>query len=204
METCEPWSYHKDKLKKLEWQQRIYRMNFLQHHHLGTLQWDAVQMALVGNVLDMSLERGHVLKSLWQNWMTSHILCIFLFKCLEHVLRVSHMSSLPPRTKNLQINQIFQIYIQKINLIPLINLNFTKSLFGITKQILILKWKVEVTRKDFLPKHKKWITSQISSPSPFCPSWSWQKLIFFHFFISWQKLYHKTILGQRVHQIFFI
>ncbi len=53
-----------------------------------------------GHVPDISLGHGHIQKSCWQNWMISHIFCrICSVMCPQRVLRVSHVSSLPPGTK---------------------------------------------------------------------------------------------------------
>ncbi len=59
----------------------------------------------LGHVLDISSGWGHVLKSHGENWLAGYILCIFSFMCLQHVLRVSHLSSLPPGTPQNLTNQ---------------------------------------------------------------------------------------------------
>ncbi len=48
---------------------------------------------------------GHVLKSHGQNWMASHFCAFLSFTCLHRVLGFSHVSSLPPGTKNKLANQ---------------------------------------------------------------------------------------------------
>ncbi len=131
-------------------------------------------IVLVGNVPEMSLGQGHVLKFQGQNQLTGHILCIFSLTCPQHVLRVSHMSSLPPGTKNLWINQIFQIHTWKINLIPLCNLSFPNWNYKTNNNSKIKI--ILVSTKDFLWEHKNssWCKSHL--PPPLCPSWSQQNL----------------------------
>ncbi len=86
--------------------------------------------------------------------------------CLQPVLKKVTCPLFHLEQKNLQISQIFWIHIRKINLIPLYTSYFQNSPFGITKSILIPKWKIEASRKDLLYKHKKCFAKQISSLSP--------------------------------------
>ncbi len=148
-------------------------LNFSRLLHL--LSWKCP-----GHVLDMPSGGGHVLKSQGENQMGDHILHIFSFMCPKHILAVSQVSSLPPGTKNSQINQIFKIYIRKISPIPLWKKLFRNSFFGIAATVLIpnkkmsiyfwncnnsinSKIKNEVTIKDLLCKHKRCIGKHLSS-----------------------------------------
>ncbi len=134
-----------------------------------------------GNVLDMSLGWGHVLKFQGQNWTTS---CFFAEFAQLHVHSVSLESVMCPlfhlEQKNLQINQIFWICTWKTSLIPLCNLSFLNSYFGITSPIFITNWKQMRCQETFcFAKTKNALQSKLYLPPPLCPSWYWQKCTFF-------------------------
>ncbi len=88
------------------------------------------------HVLDMSSGLGHVLKSKGQNRMANHFLKNFLSHvsaaCPWSQSRV--LSSTWNQKRNSQINQFSQICIWKINSIPMCNISFLNSCFGIQHQ----------------------------------------------------------------------
>ncbi len=114
--------------------------------------------------------------------------------CPWHVLAVSHVSSLPPVTKSLQIVQILQINLWKISLIPLQELSFPNSYFDIATLVLIPKEKIEVSIKYLHYKHEKYIVMHLLSFSPLAPLWSQQNW-FFNFSFFDQISAHKIKLG---------
>ncbi len=89
------------------------------------------------------LGTGTYPKSQGLNWMASHI---FRHILLSHVSAAcpqsqSHVLSSTRNKNNSQINQIFWIFIQMINSIPLCKLWFPNPSFAITIPISIPKWK---------------------------------------------------------------
>ncbi len=108
---------------------------------------------------------------------------IWSVTCPLRVLRVNHVSNtLKNKKKRTQINQIFQICIWMINLFPL-QYFFWNSSFAVTKQLLIPKWKKEVSTKDLLCEHKKCVAKHTWSLSSLAPLLIPDKNHFFHFFM---------------------
>ncbi len=103
--------------------------------------------------------------------------------CSQRILQISHVSSLWSGTKNkLWIFQIFQIDVWTINLIPLFIFYFPNSSFGITKQILITKWKNRNVKKRFA-----WQTQRMHCKANLISLPPWIPLVpgknhFFHFY----------------------
>ncbi len=99
---------------------------------------------------------------------------------LQHVLAVSHVSSLSPGTKNLQIIQIFQINLWKLSSIPLSKISYSNSIFGISRPILIPKLKNEVSVKEKITNTKNELQCISRLPPP-CDTLILSNIRFFHF-----------------------
>ncbi len=150
-----------------------------------------MEWVLVGNVLDtghvpdISLGRGHVLKSCWQNWMAGHIFHrILSATCLSCVLGVSHVFDTLKKQRKRECKSTKS---SKFTFGWLIwfccNNFFLKFFFCNYKTVTDSKMKkMEVSTKDLLHKHFYVSQSTSDLSPPLCPSWSQIKFFFFHFF----------------------
>ncbi len=152
-----------------------------------------MEWVLVGNVLDtghvpdISLGRGHVLKSCWQNWMAGHIFHrILSATCLSCVLGVSHVFDTLKKQRKRECKSTKS---SKFTFGWLIwfccNNFFLKFFFCNYKTVTDSKMKkMEVSTKDLLHKHFYVSQSTSDLSPPLCPSWSQIKIIFSFFHCS--------------------
>ncbi len=129
-------------------------------------------MDLVGNVPDMSRKcPRHVqgtgtcpkipeTKSDGWPYFLQNLFSHVSIPCPQSKSRVQY--SKKTKKKRTQINQIFQICVWRINLIPLQTFDFQNSSFGITKPILIPKWKNRCVNK----RYASWTQKITAPPSP--------------------------------------
>ncbi len=131
----------------------------------------ATTKSLVGNILNMSLGKGHSLKSPWQNVVMGH------FKCFpqSHVCSVTSTCNLK---KTLQTIQTFLINVRKINFIPFWE-SFT--LIAVRNFLTSINSKKnEMPKEDTYYKFNKCIAICPSSISPHVPPDHWFLLFWKH------------------------
>ncbi len=156
-------NYQKNKSDAVKHVSEYILLNCDKYSFADELSWKCP-----GHTPDMSLGKGRVLKSQGHNLMAGHILCIFSFTCLQRVLAVRHMSSLPPGTKKL-VNQLnlsnspLEVYFNSFVEEIVYQFYFWDCINSIESKI-----KIEVSIKDFLCGHKKCI-AMLPFP-PLCPS----------------------------------